>query len=88
MKNQKAEANNGKRQRGLPPATGSAAILDYPNEAGWWWAWAANAKRWYLISITTDDLDVENVPHNYEVWTKCVPPLPPNARTELPKESR
>ena len=57
---------------------GSAAIIAYPNESGWWWAWAANAKRWYLINISPDDLDEENVPHTYEWWTKCVPPLPPN----------
>jgi hypothetical protein len=60
----------------------SAAILDYPNEAGWWWAWAENAKRWYLIRISSEDLDndpeLDNVPNGYAWWTKCVPPLPPN----------
>ena len=62
----------------------SAAILDYPNEAGWWWAWADTAKRWYLISISPDDLnldpELDNVPTSYSWWTKCVPPLPPNER--------
>ena len=60
----------------------SAAILDYPNEAGWWWAWTDNAKRWYLINISPEDLnndpELDNVPTSYAWWTKCVPPLPPN----------
>ena len=73
-------------QRRLSPAPCSAAILDYPNESGWWWAWAANAKRWYLISISPDDLnndpELDNVPTGYAWWTKCVPPLPPNVVRE------
>lgn len=59
-------------------ARGSVAILDYPDKPGWWWAWYKSAARWYLISISHDDLDEENVPPNYERWTECVPPLLPN----------
>ena len=57
----------------------AAAILDHPNEAGWWWAWTADTQRWYLLSITPDDLseDPNNVPISYDWWTKCVPPAPP-----------
>ena len=75
----------GVRKKITPSAAtpGSEAILDYPNEAGWWWAWAVNARRWYLISISPDDLnldpELDNVPTGYAWWTKCVPPLPPNS---------
>jgi hypothetical protein len=57
----------------------SAKILYYPSHPGWWWGWYKSASRWYLIDISPDDLDEENVPLNYEWWTECVPPLPPNA---------
>ena len=67
-----------------PASNGSAAILDYPSEMGWWWAWSKSAQRWYLISINDDDLTEENVPTSYEWWTKCVPPSPPNASAHLP----
>lgn len=63
-----------------PPC--SAAILDYPSKPGWWWAWYKSAAQWYLINISHDDLDEENVPPNYECWTECVPPLPPNNRAK------
>jgi hypothetical protein len=56
-----------------------AAILGYPDKPGWWWAWYKSASRWYLINISHDDLDDGNVPPNYEWWTECVPPSPPNA---------
>jgi hypothetical protein len=66
----------GGRKKTTPSAATpcSAAILDYPNEIGWWWAWSTGSRRWYLISISDDDLAEKNVPKSYEWWTKCVPP--------------